>query len=123
MRTMIFLIVVMSCSVSAHAARWELYFENRIGNRFYIDAESVHQTPEGTILLWRKITPADDAEKKVTIEDLYEVDCSRRRFRRLQGTVYANGIQPMEKRDWEYFTPDDLSNALFRAICHGQFRK
>ncbi len=123
MRTMIFVIAIISCSVSAHGARWELYFQNQLGNRFYIDAESVHRTPEGTILVWRKITSPDDAKKEITMEILYEIDCSRRRLRTLQGTVYGDGIKIMEKTDWEYFTPDDLSNALFKAICDGKVTK
>ncbi len=123
MRTMIFVVAIILFSVSANAARWELYFENKLGNKFYIDAGSIQRTPEGTILVWLKITPADTAEKKVTIEILHEVDCSRRKYRVLQGTVYSDGIKPYEKTDWEYFAPDDLSDALFEAVCKGKFIK
>jgi hypothetical protein len=104
-------------SVPAYGANWKLYFENRLGNKFYIDTESVHRTPESTILVWRKITPSDDAEKKITVESLYDIDCSRRRFRVMQGTIYGDGIRFQEKSDWEYFTPDDLSDALYKTIC------
>jgi Surface-adhesin protein E len=123
MRTMIFIVAFILFSVSANAARWELYFANKLGDRFYIDAASIQRTPEGTILVWRKITPADDAKKKVTIEILHEIDCSRRKYRVLQGTIYSDSIKSYEKTDWEYFTPDDLSKALFAAVCKGKFIK
>lgn len=118
MKTIIFTLAIILFSVSAHSASWVLYFENRLGIKFYLDADSRHRTPEETILVWRKIAPSDKVVRKVTMETLYEVDCSRRRFKTLQGTIYGGekGIEPIEKTDWEYFEPSDLSNTLFSAV-------
>ena len=89
MRVIFSIIFIIFFSVSTYGATWELYFANQLGNKFYIDTESIHRTPEGTILVWCKITPADNAKTKVTLEILREVDCSHRRYKTLQGTVYG----------------------------------
>ena len=117
------ILLIILLTFPAYAADWKLYFENQMGIKFFIDIDSIHQTPEGTTLVWRRISPSDKADVKRTLEILYEIDCSRRRFKTLQGTVYdynTNEIKPLEKSGWEYFEPDDLSTALYKVVCKTQ---
>lgn len=125
MKMILYLIVFALFSTSAHGATWELYFENQRRNKFYVEKESIHQTPEGTTLVWTKVTGTTDSGKKVTVEILYEIDCSRRRCKHLQGTRYVEGggITPIDKSEWGYIEPEGPTNTLFKEICAGKFNK
>jgi hypothetical protein len=114
--TLFFLLLALP----TYAADWKLYFENQMGNKFFIDIDSIHQTPEGTKIVWEMISSSEKAEVKRTLEKLYEIDCSRRKYKTLQGTLYdhnTNEIKPLEKGGWEYFEPSELSTALFKVVC------
>jgi hypothetical protein len=111
------ILLIILFSVPTYGATWELNFENQLG-KFYHDTESIHQTPENTILVWRKIIPANNAEIKI-YEMLYEVDCSRRKYRILQGTINGGkeGIEEYIEADWINFPSVDIWDAFFKAIC------
>lgn len=126
-----------------NAVSWELYFKDKDGLKYFIDKDSVHKTPEGTFLVWRKIIfPKTNKRKKETdkeksdkvisasdflrqlernrqkSEDLYEIDCSRRRFKILQGKIYyENETDRTSESDWNYFEPNDLDESLYKQIC------
>ncbi len=102
----------------AHSADWSLYFENELGNKFFIDVASTQPTPDGTVRVWMKVVPAENASTKVTIEEMREVDCSRRRYKRLQGWIYGPTLRSLEPTEgWYDFGPDDLNRALFDTVC------
>ncbi len=42
MRTFFFVMAAIAFSAPAYGANWKLYFENRLGNKFHIDTESIH---------------------------------------------------------------------------------
>ena len=74
--------------------------------------------------MWRKIIPANNAEIKV-YEMLYEVDCSRRKYRILQGTINGGkeGIEEYIEAGWINFPSVDIWDAFFKAICKGELIK
>jgi hypothetical protein len=116
-----FLLIVFGLTATvAFSAEWFLYAENVPGYRFYIDKESIQRTPEGTILVWRKTESPDNAVVEIHGEELREIDCSRRRFKILQGTIWGGkeGMKPVTpSKSWEYFGPNDLESALYGIVC------
>lgn len=120
------LIVLLFSSVS-EAANWSVFFKNAAQYDFYYDKDSITKTKENTILVWQKIVPQKDAETKAWIEalDLREVDCTRRRYKTLQGkTIYENKPMKIKKESsWIYFEPDDLDTAFYMLVCEEQNKK
>jgi len=108
----------------AYSADWSFFYQSDtlpLKERYYIDKRSIHTTPEGTILVWWKRVSTDITKAGVPsiwVEELDEVDCSRRRFKVLQGKSggpdYSDNVQTS---DWSYFTADDMSSAFFEAVC------
>ena len=121
-------LLIQSINV-ALSAEWVLYYKNDslpLKTRHFIDKASIHLTPQGTIIVWRKEIAIDkkgelsidDYTPETWAEELREVDCSRREYRVLRGTIYRpkwRDIVP--DYDWTYFTPDDMSTALFNTVC------
>ena len=135
-------ILIILFPLSINAVSWELYFEDKDGLKYLIDKDSIQKTPENTWLVWRKIIfprtnkkKETDKEKSDTVksaldflrqlernreksEYLNEIDCSRRRFKVLQGKIYyENDIDSISKSDWNYFEPNDLDESLYGKIC------
>lgn len=102
----------------AFSAEWIQYFENQAGIRFYIDNGSILRSPKETILVWEKAESTDTASVKMKVEQLREVDCSRRRYKILQRTVYDNLRRTFgPDKNWKYFEPNDLDEARYEAMC------
>jgi hypothetical protein len=102
------------------SAEWSLYFQDDslpLKQQYYIDNGSIRSTPEGTILVWRKSVSTIKNIPKIWIEELREVDCSRYRFKVLQGTVWRPSYRVIEPDDWYFYTPDDMSLAFFETVC------
>ena len=104
----------------SYSADWSFFYQNDtlpLKERYYIDKRSIHTTPEGTILVWRKSVSISNTIPRIWIEELREVDCSRHRFKVLQGTVWRPSYRTIEPDDWYYFTSDDMSLAFFETVC------
>ena len=139
---LILFILIILFPLSINAASWELYFEDKDGLKYLIDKDSIQKTPENTWLVWRKIIFPKTNKKKETdnaksdtvkgaldflrqlernrqiSEYLNEIDCSRKRFKVLQGkTYYENDIDSISTSDWNYFEPNDLDESLYKKIC------
>jgi len=105
-----------------YSAEWSPCYEfkltNNIIHRDFIDKGSIQETPEGTILVWLKqVSPEKPMPKEIWFEELREVDCSRRRYKMLQGYIFLPEYREVEPYGWTYFTPADESIALFNAVC------
>ena len=132
-------IFVVLFPLPTNAVSWELYFKTESGFEYYIDKDSVHKTPERTWLVWQQIFCPIISEltlvnEKRTItwdnsksEILYEIDCSRRRYKVLKEKEYFinGGIHHSDKPEdgWEHFEPTDLDESLYIQICKPELKR
>jgi hypothetical protein len=107
---------------SVFAEKWTKFFSSTAKFDFFYSTETITYPADKTqILIWYKSIPQENAEIKAYIEwvELREVECSRRRFKRLQGrAIYEN--KPMEKlgeTDWVYLEQNDLDIAFYNVAC------
>ena len=88
---------------------------------FYYDKDSIANPDKDTLLIWYKSIPQKEAENKVWIEylELREVDCSRRKYKRLQGSVtFENkAMEQLGESSWIYLEPNDLDSAFYDTAC------
>jgi len=125
MKKIIFIIAPLTlfftCQLS-FAANWVLFFKSAAELDFSIEKDSVHNTSDGTLLVWEKLVPQDNAKFKPWIEltELKEVDCNRKRYKTLQKEIlYEN--KPIEQQygesQWIYLDTSDLDTAFYKTVC------
>jgi hypothetical protein len=105
----------------AFATEWFLFYSDPPESGFmrcYIDKRGMHRTEEGTILVLEKIETTSEAEAKTHMEQLREVDCSRRRYRILDVYAYRpSGVPIHTSKRWLHFGTTAYHNALFDTVC------
>ena len=118
------LIAVLVFYSTSEAESWEKFFTNRAGYDFFYDKDSIVYPTKGTVQVWYKSVPTEDADVKAWVEwvELREVDCTRRRYRTLAGRViYQNKpTEKLQESSWIYSEPGDLEDTFYRTICKGK---
>jgi hypothetical protein len=117
----VFVFLTLGLSSVCIAQNWQQFFVNQAGYAFFFDKDSIAFPGKNTVQVWYKSTPTDDAETKVWVEwlELREVDCTRRRYKTLQGRVIYEG-KPMEtlrESSWTYLEPGQLEDTFYRTVC------
>jgi len=96
---------------------WLLYFENKLNMKFYIAVNDVQLTPEGNILIWERLEGKSAKNEDVVQKILYEVDCSRMRYKTIDWYVNNVRASVLISDRWEYYGIDDLNKTRRSLIC------
>jgi hypothetical protein len=116
-------IFVVLFPLPINAVSWEVYFKDNNGFEYFIDKDSVHKTPKGTFLVRHQLIFSKTGEIKWGLHKshfLYEIDCSRKRYKYLKGENYSvTGVirRIKEKGDWRFFEPKEADASFYRKIC------
>ncbi|MFZ6758190.1 surface-adhesin E family protein [Undibacterium sp. Ji50W] len=125
-------IVFLFICTCVKAADWQLYFEGagRIGEKYYVDQTSITRLRNGNVKLWER--QIANQEGPLPMKDfgggllnLYEIDCSERKYRQLAmrpiTPTFDNmkAINKMEEyfKEWQEFMPNDLYEARLHVWC------
>lgn len=112
--------VCLLCSKS-DAENWKKFFTNQANYEFFYDQDSVVYPDKNTVQVWYKSAPNEAAENKAWAQwlELREVDCTRRRYKLLQGRVFYTDkpMKTLEESSWIYLEPGDLYDAFYKSVC------
>ncbi len=121
MKTIILLIVLMSCSaVYAQTPQWEDFFTNTRQDVFYYDRTSIKQTNESNAIVSIRIANADESQKVKEHFYTFEIDCRRVTYKRLKGQIgFRDGsVSPdTGPSSWSDINYDSYLDALQKTIC------
>jgi hypothetical protein len=123
MKTILSILTIVLCqglATSGFAENWTKFFTNVSGYEFFINEETIAYPKKNTVLIWYKSGfPIEVKENGYEWihewMELREVDCSRRRYKRLQGT--KNVTEKLGETDWVYLEPNDLDIAFYNVTC------
>ena len=94
---------------------------------FFIDKDSISFPDKNTVQIWYKAIPTDEAEFKGFTEwlELREVDCTRRRYKTLQGHIWypEKPEEQLHESGWEYLQPGQLYDAFYHTACSQRKQK
>jgi hypothetical protein len=115
------IILLLVLASNAHAENWKKFFTNAAGYDFFYDKDSIIHPTKSTVQVWYKVEPTDEVENKAFLQwlELREVDCTRRRYKTLQGRASFKG-KPMEiltESTWTYLEPGALYDAFYKTVC------
>jgi hypothetical protein len=117
-------IIIFSLCSFGYAENWTKFFSNAAGYDFYYNKDTIAYPNKDTILIWYRNVPQKETENKVWVEwiELREVDCSRRRYKRLQGrvTYEKKPMEDLNESSWIYLEPYDLDIAFYNTACVGK---
>ena len=114
-------LMAIALPAPALAADWVLAAESISDDKYYIDRQSIHATPNGYKRAWILVYYAGPDQVGVTgYRKFQELDCARGRDRGLQITFYKGkkvlGTNTTPA-DWTYIVPETNGEALFNFIC------
>jgi len=102
------------------AENWEKYFSNRAGYDYLIEKDTLVYLNKNLIQVWYKSCPSQgkDGAWDEWLE-LRLVDCKRKRYKVLQGTIYTKGkVEKLkEESTWAYLEPGALYESFFKIVC------
>ena len=119
--SMICLIFSLSLIVAPHAepADWVLVSDGKT-TKTYVDKESMVKSKSDDLRkIWMKMEFNDDTKYDYFL-DLYEYECSERRYRVIQGKTYLkNGeiIDAVLDPAWRYSTPKTTAETVIGFVC------
>ncbi|MFA4916797.1 MAG: hypothetical protein WC560_09020 [Syntrophales bacterium] len=115
------LLLVSGLYSICEAESWNKFFTNMVGYEFFYDKDSIVYPDKNTVQVWYKSVPTEKCESKVWEEyiELREVDCTRRRYKRLAGriTFRDEPMKTLEESTWIYSEPGDLDDAFYITVC------
>ena len=103
----------------SEGADWLHFIQNEDGENRYIDIETIKQTSPHTIEAMQKVQPHNSPDVAYILSRL-EVDCSGRRIRVLEETIYkVQGEAEKTRGDGEFkeIRPDDMEGSLLELLC------
>jgi hypothetical protein len=125
---MTLLIIVLACILcsTSNAENWKKYFTNRAHIEFFYDQDSIVFPNKDIVLVWAKSAPLETADFKPWMEwlELREIDCTRRRYKTLQGRVLYKDkpMEQLKESSWVYLEPGELYDAFYRTVCQQRKR-
>jgi hypothetical protein len=110
-------ICVLLIPASVFAENWTKFFTSNENIDFFYNKETISYTDKDTVLIWYRTVPQKNAKFKLWKDwiELREVDCSLKRYKRLQGK--RNMTEKLEKTDWISFGTSDLYIAFYNVAC------
>ena len=115
------LIAVCGFHSICEAENWRKFFTNRAGYDFFYDKDSIVYPNKNTVQVWYKSVPTEVADVKAWEEwvELREVDCTRRRYKRLAGRVIYQDKpeEKLQESTWIYSEPGDLEDTFYKTVC------
>lgn len=106
---------------TSDAENWKKFFTNQADIDFFYDEDSICYPDKNTVQVWYKSAPTEAMENKPWTEwlELREVDCTRRRYKVLQGRVfYPNKpMTTLQESSWGYLEPGNLFDAFYKTVC------
>ncbi len=111
---------------------WKYYGANQDGSYFY-RTESMAKSSRNIVRVWVHSTYTDQGITRWVrgggkeFQDLgstlvlSELDCVYGAFRSLQIIFYSKSgevIKPVPSKEWEFFAPDSMSEALYHEVCN-----
>ena len=112
------LLLLLSPSMS-RGADWEHLMRDNKGDSYFIDLESIRQTPSGTTRLLRKVEPGDTSKHSRIVSEM-EIDCKEKRTRVLKETRLSDkGVSSSVNMDekWQDVLPEDMNELLLEIVC------
>jgi hypothetical protein len=100
-------------------AEWLYFIENKAGDKYYIDMDSLKRTSSHTVRLLQKIEPAHAPQISSLVSDI-EIDCSGSRIKTLQETTYYRSGKTKTSRkdeDFRKITGTDIEESLLELVC------
>lgn len=96
-------------------SKWFYLSTSAEGWKFYYQKE-IQKLENGNSASWLKVVYLDES----AIEMYDEWDCSQKRYRQLQATVFSSSNEMLaDKRNvgWDYVSPDSVSSLSFSIVC------
>jgi hypothetical protein len=110
---------------------WKYYGTNEDGS-YYYDAETMTRPSKEMVRVWVQSAYTDQGISHCVRGGgeqfqnlgytlaLIELNCVDRAIRSLQIVFYSKDVQvidPINAKEWEFFAPDSMSEALYEALC------
>jgi len=117
-----FMLVIFGLCPTSHAEDWQFFF-NSNGIKYFYDKDSIAYPDKNTVQVWCKELATDEAYaqgvKLKQLQELKEVDCTRRRYKVLVGRVsyIDRPVEELVETSWFYSEPGALNDAFYRAVC------
>ena len=119
--------VLFFVTTVAEGADWVLITLSNVGDKIYIDEESIKHNSKNTIKVWEKHVPKGSTfekpfnSKQVTQLLVYgEYDCDQGRKRRLQLHFYFEDGTDQKypgPNEWSYVVPDTVAEVIIKYLC------
>jgi predicted secreted acid phosphatase len=121
LRTYLFSIVIalFFLAVPAESSDWLNYVEDKGGDMFYVDMESIKSTSANTIRVLKKVEPAGSSGIASVLSEI-EMDCKNSMMRYLKETTYfTDGKSRSASKDEKFHkvTIEDDDESLLELIC------
>jgi hypothetical protein len=112
-------------------AIWKYYGTNEDGS-YYYDTETMTRQSKELVRVWVQSVYTDQGILHVVqgggeeFQNLgytlawIELNCTDRAIRSLQILFYSKEVQvinPTNAKEWEFFVPDSMSEALYKTLC------
>jgi hypothetical protein len=113
-------VILLSWAVHAQYEGWEHFYTNLAGDRFYYDPNSVVSVSKTVSTVRIKGSSARENTTIKTFEQLLEIDCNKRMYRKLEsqitrhdGSVYTEA----KSNEWSQVLPDSSMESLLDKAC------
>ncbi len=114
------IVLLTWCSI-CEAESWKKYFSNVAGYDFFYEEDTIVRTNKNEVLVWYKSCPSNkELWDRAWDEwfELREVDCTKRRYRVLQGRIlYKGKMETLAESTWTYLEPGALYESFYNAVC------
>jgi hypothetical protein len=121
----VFLLVSLSAVATPVAAEWTYITENDIGDQFFIDLSTFKNGARPRAWFMTSYS-AKTKLGNMSSKTLREADCSEGKIRYLAARFYtepmgAGALTSMidQSQDWEYVTPNTITEEIARFLCRG----
>jgi hypothetical protein len=111
---------IMLPSIRAEDNRWEHFFTNSTGDRFYYDASSISKLPHSIVRVRVKGLSARQNVIVKEFEQVIEVNCENMIYRKLEAqTVRADGtvLADTEAPIWNSIESGSYTESLSEKVC------
>ncbi|MGZ3578173.1 MAG: surface-adhesin E family protein [Syntrophales bacterium] len=132
-------LLILPCSMDANGTDWIRYGKGDRGKEFFYDAQDINYLPHNSVQVPVKMVPGDGESRLREITEwrkgypafpdnfsystfLYEINCSDRTFKVLQGATYNTNNEiiiatTIEHPLLEYISPASMMEGLHNRVC------
>lgn len=117
-------LLLAACASAAPGATWRPFADDTIGNRYWVDEDSLDRAGE-LVTFWERLDLANSSKAKVhQVVSHVQVDCAGKRFKMLETIAYSpkgtmvqhDRAEPLDD-GWTSAVPDSVSETFVKGAC------